>query len=94
MSDPTSEHAPEITVYTGEDGATVVDIATSPRTGRMRVNVNDGPVYDGIVFDANPDKGDHHPAAGLYAAAILDELAQYGDDIQAALGQPASSAQN
>lgn len=37
----------EVSVFRGNDGALVVQIDTNDDTGRIRVNVNDGAVFDG-----------------------------------------------
>ncbi|MEV0773571.1 hypothetical protein [Nocardia salmonicida] len=87
MSAPTSASAPEINVYTGDDGATVVHIHTEPYAGRLRVNVNDGPVYDAIVFEARPDEAHRAPAPGSFTRAVRDALATYADDLAAALAE-------
>jgi hypothetical protein len=34
-------------VFTGDDGVPVVQIDTNEDTGRIRVNINDAPVWDG-----------------------------------------------
>ena len=40
----------DVSTFAGDDGATVVQIDTAENTGRVRVNVNDG-----TVFDADPE---------------------------------------
>jgi hypothetical protein len=37
----------ELSVFRGDDGAFVVQVDTFDDTGRVRVNVNDGAVFDG-----------------------------------------------
>lgn len=37
----------ELSVFRGDDGALVVQIDTFDDTGRVRVNLNDGAVFDG-----------------------------------------------
>ncbi|WP_280404769.1 hypothetical protein [Nocardia brasiliensis] len=60
------------------DGAVVVQIDTVlPKSERLRVNVNDGGVYDGAVFDANPEAGDHG----------REMLSDYYGELEARLGQ-------
>ncbi|MFI7524549.1 hypothetical protein [Nocardia salmonicida] len=71
---------PEISVSVDADGMTLVQIATAHEAGRLRVIVNDGPVFDGVVFDARPDVGDHDPAVHAYAA----ELGIYAAEVAAA----------
>lgn len=41
-----------VDLFRGDDGAAVVQVDTEPGTGRVRVNVNDAP-----VFDADPETG-------------------------------------
>lgn len=76
-----------VSLWTGDDGATVVQIDTAQDAGRLRVNVNDGAVFDGIVFDARPDHGDHHPAAIGYAARVVAELARYAAEVADTVGR-------
>jgi hypothetical protein len=42
----------DVSTFAGDDGATVVQIDTAENTGRVRVYVNDG-----TVFDADPETG-------------------------------------
>ncbi|WP_433635461.1 hypothetical protein [Nocardia sp. CA-120079] len=57
------------------DGALCIQIDTTDTTGRVRINVNDAAVYDGIVFDADPDRSDHHDTVTSYAAELQARLA-------------------
>ncbi|MFR9754084.1 hypothetical protein ACL02S_24020 [Nocardia sp. 004] len=76
-----------VSVWTGDDGATVVQIDTAENAGRLRVAVNDGAVFDGIVFDARPDHGDHHPVVIGYAARVVAALARYAAEVADAVGR-------
>lgn len=46
----------EVSVFRGTDGALVIQVDTNDDTGRIRVNVNDGPVFDGDCVT-----GERHP---------------------------------
>jgi hypothetical protein len=43
----------EASIFIGHDGVTVVQIDTPADAGRVRINLNDGPIYDG-----DPDTDD------------------------------------
>ena len=42
-----------VNVWVGHDGTTVVQVDTNSDTGRIRINLNDG-----ILWDGNPDTDD------------------------------------
>lgn len=48
------------------DDAIVVQVDTGSRTGRLRVNVNDAP-----VFDKNPEAPDERPVAGIASFDVV-----------------------
>lgn len=77
----------DVSLWRGRDGATVVQIDTATNGDRLRVHVNDGTVYDGIVFDARPDHGDHHPDVIAYAARVVAELARYAAEVGDTVGR-------
>ena len=55
------EHVPVslVTYISATDGVTVVEVETGPTTGRLRVYVNDGP-----VFDQDPEQHGPHGECG------------------------------
>jgi hypothetical protein len=61
--------AVEITTYRGVDDVPVVQIETHPEFGHIRVNLNDGPIWDG-----DPDTSDAMPNPDSDA---LDQIAQF-----------------
>lgn len=56
-----------VNVWVGDDGTTVVQVDTVRETGRLRINLNDSPVWDG-----NPDT-DEAPGANFGDSAAEDD---------------------
>ena len=80
----------EFTSYVSEiDGATVIELDSPPDAGRVRINLNDAPVYDD-----DPERPDALPPmpfgdlvqksaeerVGAVKAALVQHLLQYPDD--------------
>jgi hypothetical protein len=53
---------PEISVFRGEDGALVIQVDTNGSDGRVRINLNDAPVWDGDP-EVGPIQGDVYDRA-------------------------------
>lgn len=70
LRDPTGRTEATLIAHASEiDDALVVQIETNEGTGRLRVYVNDG-----AVFDADPERGDHRDTVAAYAAELVETL--------------------
>lgn len=64
-----------VTTFVSDDGVDAVQIDTHPGGGRLRINLNDGAIWDGDPEDNDLPLADQHEAA-----TILRELADMNDD--------------
>jgi hypothetical protein len=75
--------AVRVTVYDGDDGVPVVQLDTTPSAGRVRVNVNDGTVFDADPEGSNP--AGENPETRYFATGAAGDRMNYTatDDTQA-----------